>query len=320
MMHLTAGVAVESKVVDGAGGNTGDLVLEGKALDAGRESSGAAGTLEAQEVGTETSNVGSSHRGTGDGVGAAADPGGEDRDTRSENVNDGAVVGERGDAVRAVSGANGEDSGLRSGRRVGSVTAVVTSGNSHEDTSGDSVGGSRVDGSGAAATKRHVGNGTLGAATGLDIVGNKVDTSNHTRVGARAIGTKDLDSVELGLLGDSVGLGANGTSAVGAVTVAVGVAAIASVVGEESGTALELRVGGVDTSVDDVGAGTGTGSAVVGVGGTATALAGNTRETPGGTRLGDVGLLLERGLVELSQVGLDDGILLNVVDLYPVRV
>lgn len=65
--HLSA-VAVEGKVVLGAGGNTADLGLEGKGLDAGSESSRGLLALESQEVGSETSNVGSSHGGTGDGV------------------------------------------------------------------------------------------------------------------------------------------------------------------------------------------------------------------------------------------------------------
>jgi hypothetical protein len=65
---LTAGVTVEGKVVLGARRKTGDLVLERKGLDAGGKSSGGLLALEAQEVGTETSNVGSSHGGTRDRV------------------------------------------------------------------------------------------------------------------------------------------------------------------------------------------------------------------------------------------------------------
>jgi hypothetical protein len=39
----------------------------------------------------------------------------------------------------------------------------------------------------------------------------------------RTTGVEDLDSVKLGLLGYTVGLGSNGTGAVGAVTVAISV-------------------------------------------------------------------------------------------------
>jgi hypothetical protein len=114
---------------------------------------------------------------------ATGQPGGQDVDTRSVNVNKGAVVGERGQAVRAVSGTNGEDSWLRGGRGVASILAIVTSSNGHEDTSGNRAGGSRVDRSGARATKGHVGDGAVGAATGSDIVGDEVDTGNDTGVG-----------------------------------------------------------------------------------------------------------------------------------------
>lgn len=138
--------------------------------------------------------------------GTTVEPSGEDRDTGSEDVDDGAVVGEGSQAVRAVSGTNGEDSGLRGRRGVGSVYGRVTCGNSHEDTGADSVGSGRVDSSRAAATERHVGNSAVGAAAGPDIVGNKVDTSNDTRVGSRAAGVKDLDSVKGGLLGHTVAL------------------------------------------------------------------------------------------------------------------
>ena len=65
---LTAGVSVESEVVHGAGWDTGDLVLERQALDTRRKSSRGLGALESQKVGTETSNVRSSHGSSGDGV------------------------------------------------------------------------------------------------------------------------------------------------------------------------------------------------------------------------------------------------------------
>lgn len=64
----SGGVAVEGKVVDGAGGKTGDLALEGESSEAGGESSRCLLALESQDVGSETSNVGGSHGGTGDGV------------------------------------------------------------------------------------------------------------------------------------------------------------------------------------------------------------------------------------------------------------
>jgi hypothetical protein len=70
----------------------------------------------------------------------------------------------------------------------------------------------------------------------------------------------------------------------------------------------------LNTRVDNVSAGTCTSSAVVSVRGGTTALAGDTSETPGRRGLGDVGLLLD-----FSEVGLDNSILLDVVDLKPYQ-
>jgi hypothetical protein len=110
-------------------------------------------------------------------------PGGKDGNTRSITVDRCAVVGEGSESVRAVGSTNGEDGRLRSRRDVGSVLGLVTSGNSQEDTRRDDTSSGGVHGGGLAATKRHVGNGTVGAAAGLGIAGDEVDASNDTRVG-----------------------------------------------------------------------------------------------------------------------------------------
>ena len=254
----------------------------------------------------------SSHGSTGDGVSATVVPGGENGDTRSKDVNDGTVVGERSEAVRAVGGTDGVDCRLGCRRGVASISTIVTGSDGHEDTSADCVGRGSVDGSGARSTQRHVGNSTVGAAAGFGVVGDEVDTGNDTRVGARTTGIEDLDSVKLGLLGHTVGLGSDRTSAVGTVTVSVRVLTITSIVGEEGSTALKLGVGSVDASVNDIGASTSTSSGVVDVRAGTRLLVGDTSKAPCGRRLGCVGLLLE---VRLAKVSLDDSILLNVVDL-----
>ena len=56
----------------------------------------------------------------------------------------------------------------------------------------------------------------------------------------RTRGVKDLYSKELGLLGYTIGLGANGTSAVGTVTVAVGGLAVSREVLEPGSTCSKL--------------------------------------------------------------------------------
>lgn len=61
-------VAIVGEVVDSARGHASDDVLGGGVLDLLAESSGASRALESAEVGSKTSNVGSGHGGTRDGV------------------------------------------------------------------------------------------------------------------------------------------------------------------------------------------------------------------------------------------------------------
>ena len=111
------------------------------------------------------------------------EPGRQDRNTGSKNVNDGAIVGEGSQAVSAVGGANGVGSRLRRGRRVGRIHTVVTCSDSKENTSRNDVSGGGVDCSGLGSSKRHVGDSAVGAAACLCVVGDIVDTSNDTGVG-----------------------------------------------------------------------------------------------------------------------------------------
>lgn len=125
--------------------------------------------------------------------GATGPPGGEDVNTGGVTVDGSAVVGETGEGVVAVSGTDGEDGGLGSGGDVGGLLGLVTGSDGEEDTGGDDTGGGGVDGSRLAATERHVGNSTVGAAAGLDIAGYEVDTGNDTGVGS-------LYAISLGLM------------------------------------------------------------------------------------------------------------------------
>jgi hypothetical protein len=236
-LHLTRGVAVEDKVVGSARRKTGDLALVGKSNDARDKGSRGPLALESKEVCGETSDVGGSHGGSRDGVGGAADPSRQNVDTRSETIDNGAVVGERSPGVVDVSSTDGENSGLGCGRRVGSIGVVVTGGNRKEETGGDSRGSGRVDSGRLAAAEGHGANGTTSASgTGLLVVGGVVDACNDTRVGSRAAGVKDLDTEEGGCLGYTVALGANSSGAVSSVAIAIGVLAVTGVVGKEGCT------------------------------------------------------------------------------------
>jgi len=90
----------------------------------------------------------------------------------------------------------------------------------------------------------------------------------------------------------------------GAVTVSISSAVVAGVVGKVGGAAAELGVGGVDAGVDNIGAGAGSVGAVTSVCSLARGLAGETSQSPRGASLGDVG------------IDVDDGVLLNIFDLY----
>lgn len=139
---------------------------------------------------------------------------------------------------------------------------------------------------------------------------------------ATAVGREDLDTVEGGLLGDTVGAATDGTGTVSTVALIVGGGG-ADEVRDLAGAALELLelcvrsccpersekvstygVAGIDTSVDHVGAGSGSSSVVVAVCGRAGTGVGETSEAPRSVGLGDCG------------EDLGDGVLLNVLDLF----
>jgi hypothetical protein len=107
---------------------------------------------------------------------------------------------------------------------------------------------------------------------------------------------------------------------VSSVAVAISVLAIASKVGKEGCTTFKLGVGGGDTSVDYVDAGTFTSAGVVGVRRTASLEVdvGDTGQAPCRRALSGVGPLLDA--VDLAKVGLDNGILLDVFDLFMVSI
>lgn len=105
------------------------------------------------------------HRGTRDNVGSslAADPGGKDVETRSEDVVALAVVGEVSTLV-GKSGSTDGDGLLSSGGGVSArVGVVVTGSNSEVDASVDSSVDSLVEESRLATTQTHVGSAALEA-------------------------------------------------------------------------------------------------------------------------------------------------------------
>lgn len=118
----------------------------------------------------------------------------------------------------------------------------------------------------------------------------------------RATGVQNLDGVEVGLLGNTIGGSTNGAGNVSAVAVAVGVVVVDKVAGP-GGAATKVRVVGVDASVNHVGAGAGTGAVVVGVLGGTRLLGREAGNAPGGAVLRDI------------LVDGEDGLLLDVLNL-----
>lgn len=167
----------------------------------------------------------------------ASNVGADDAASGSEDVDDGAVVGVGRQRVSVGGRADGAGGRLGGRGVVGRVGSAVPGGDGEEDAGLDEGGGGRVHGGGPAATEGHVGDGGARARGG--VAGHEVDAGDDARVGAGPAGVEDLDRVQRGQLGDSVGGSADGAGDVGAVAVAVSVAAV-GVVGKERRPATEL--------------------------------------------------------------------------------
>ena len=334
-----AAATVPGEEVGGVLGDVAESTDGGDAEKVGLELLGGDGSdrvlgslrgLEREVVGQETADVGGGHRGTGDGVGGvlAADPGGEDAQARGEDVSALAVVGEVGTAVVESRSADGDGLLSSGGGRVAGIGVVVARSYGEVDTSGDGGVDNIVQGAGLAATEGHVGDGaaealSLAGLGGLDLLDvrlgsplNALDDIGHA---SRAVGAKDLDGVDLGLLGDAVLLTGDGTRAVGTVSVAVDILVARGDGGAPLGTTLEVDVVDVGASVDDIGIDTLTALSGVEVlvecaEGKRVSV-GDTGKTPGCALLGLAVARLSLGLL-LVLHGVDDRIFLDVLDLF----
>lgn len=258
------------------GGLTGD-VAEGALGGDGNESSlqllggdGVGGILrvlsrlKGEVVGEKTADVGRGHGGTGDGVDGilGADPGGLDAQTGGEDVSALAVVGEVGTAVIESRGTDGD--GLRgsSGGVLAGVGVVVAGSDSKVDTRADSSVDSGIKSLSLATTERHVGDGALealaltvlGSLDLLKMAGSSVlNTLDDVGHGARAVGAENLDGVDMSLLRNTVLLATDGAGAVSAVAVAILISITLGNGLTPLGSALEIDVVDVGTSINDIG-------------------------------------------------------------------
>lgn len=226
--------------------------------------SGVGGRLEGEEVGQKTADVGRGHGSSGDGVDGmlASDPGGLDVQARSEDVGTFAEVGEVSTLISKSRGADG-DGVLRASRRVvASISVIVTGSNGKVHANSDSLVNNTVQSDRFAASQAHVSDTSLealsvtllGLANRLQVAfGGPLDTLNDIRHGTRATGSQDLDSVDVGLLGNTVLLASNSTRAVSSVAVAVNVVVTLGNSLSPASTAFKVDVLDVGTGVNDVG-------------------------------------------------------------------
>lgn len=207
--------------------------------------------------------MGRGHRGTGDNVGGslAADPGGKDVKTGSEDVVALAEVGEISTLVSKSGSTDGDSLLSSSGRVSARVGVVVTGGNSEVNASVDSGVDGLVEESRLATTKTHVGSAALealslallGLLNLLDVrLGGVLNTLDDIGHGAGAVGAEDLDGLDVGLLGNTVLLTGDGTRAVSAVAVTVLVLITRRDGFAPGGTTLEVDVVNVGAGVDNV--------------------------------------------------------------------
>lgn len=182
--------------------------------------------------------------------------------------------------------------------------AIITSGNSKEDSRADNIGGSIVRGLRLATTQAHVHHRLPANTLPAGVVDGPFHTLDNTGVAARAVAAKDLDSDQLGVLRDTVSLTSNGARDVSSVITAVHIIGVGGV-GTPGGTALKLRVADIDTGVDNIGSDTLSSRRVVEIIGGARLLRADTGETPGGVRLRD------------DTRSPDNGVRLDVLDLIP---
>lgn len=309
--EVAAGAVVD-ELVWGVGGDVAEDVLGGVVdellLELGRGDGLAGGGggvggallwLQGEEVGEEARDVGGGHGGSGErggGVVGVADVGGEDVESRGEDVDTLAPVGEVCAVVAEGGGADGDGLVRCRGRGVTGVLVLVARGDGEVQPRLHGGVDGEVERGGLAAAEGHVGGGALEPLAGLALgvhPGGILDALEDVGHGPGAVGAEDLDGEEVGVLGDTVVGGGDGAGAVSAVAVAVDVLVVQRDGLAPGGAAAELLVVDVDARVDDVGVDAGTGVVVVQVlvevAEVEGLAVGDTGEAPGGAVLGVVG-------------------------------
>lgn len=157
--YLCTTAIVEEKV-GAASARAGDKTRTGKTHNGGTNSSWAGQTLEGDEIGSDTSNVGASHRSTRDGIAGAvaSNPGRSDARAWGEDVKGSAEVAVGGTGAGGGDGTDSKSRGSGGWGEVGSVGIVVTGGNDEGHTGTDGIVHGSVESSREATTQAHAGN------------------------------------------------------------------------------------------------------------------------------------------------------------------
>lgn len=315
--YLLSAVAVVADQVGRAAQVARDLARGGSRFEPAGNTRDTRDTLDGDTVQNKSSNVRSGHGGTADAVGGAIAgvPRRQNVGARTKDVEDSAVVGVRSNGPGAVNSADSNSARGRSRRGVGGVGTVVSSSNGRDDTGAGGRLNSVVERRRVATTERHVDNGLCGSALADNIIGSPVETGeDNGGAGRRAL--EHLDSLNGGLLSNTVSLSANSTGNMGSVANGIGVLATEGSVDGLS-TALELAVSSPDTCVNDVGISACTSIGVVDVAGGSPGTVRDRSKSPSSARLGCQGTLRERFLLGLllSKVDGPDAILFDKGDL-----
>lgn len=339
--EVAAATTVPGEEVGGVGGDAGECVLSSDRDEGRLELLGGNGSdrvlgvlsgLKREVVGKETGDMGRSHGGTRDGVDSVlgSDPGGLNAQTRGEDISALSVVGEVGTAVIESRGTNSDGLGSSSGGVLAGIGVVVTGSNGEVDTRADGSVDSSIESLGLATTERHVGDraleslalAILGLLHLIDMAGgSKLDTLDDIGHGARSVGSENLDSVDVSLLGNAVLGATDGAGAVSTVTIAI---LIGIAIGDgltPLSSALEVDVVDVGTGINDVGIDTLTtvGSVQVLVEGTEVQgiSVRDTGETPRSLLLGlTITLVLCDSVLGLEgEHGTDNDVSLDVLDV-----
>ena len=142
--------------------DTNEDTGEGLGLDGGGNGSWGQRGVQAEQVSSETRNVGSSHRSSGDGIDSTVVPGGGDVGTyhkgemtskllkvlrtRSPDVNNRTVVRVISLGISDCDGTDSDGSANTSGGEGARIGVVVTSGNDGGNTGVDEVGDGFIEG------------------------------------------------------------------------------------------------------------------------------------------------------------------------------